>query len=88
LENKKIYKICSGLKHTLLLDFNSNLYSFGFNDFSQLGVNKQFTSYSSNPILINNNIQDISCGKFHNLILNNGKAYSFGLNNVKYITIK
>jgi alpha-tubulin suppressor-like RCC1 family protein len=40
------------------------------------------------PVLINNNITDISCGRFHNLILNKTKsAFSFGYNNVKFILI-
>jgi alpha-tubulin suppressor-like RCC1 family protein len=32
LKDFKIYKICSGLKHSLLIDFDYNLYSFGEND--------------------------------------------------------
>jgi alpha-tubulin suppressor-like RCC1 family protein len=32
LKNYNILKICSGLKHTLLLDHNNNLFAFGFNE--------------------------------------------------------
>jgi alpha-tubulin suppressor-like RCC1 family protein len=32
IKNINVKKMCSGIKHTLLIDNNLNLYSIGFND--------------------------------------------------------
>jgi alpha-tubulin suppressor-like RCC1 family protein len=46
-----------------------------------LGVNKTNTQYSTNLVQINTNIAEISCGCFHNIVLNKlGKVYGFGDN--------
>jgi E3 ubiquitin-protein ligase HERC4 len=53
-----------------------------------LGVNKNVSTYSSEPIQINFNIIDISCGYFHNIILtNNGNSFGFGDNSAGQLGI-
>jgi hypothetical protein len=53
-----------------------------------LGVDKNNITYSLNPIYLINNIIDISCGLYHNLILDDtGNGFTFGKNDVNNILI-
>jgi alpha-tubulin suppressor-like RCC1 family protein len=80
-----VIKITSGDYHNLILTKNNLLFSFGSNNFGQLGLSNNINSFIPTNILINspNIITQISSGNYHNLILlNDGNVYSFGLNNV------
>lgn len=82
MDNKNINKIVCGHYHTLIYCNNGDLYGFGKNNYGQLF----FQEYSNDiiyPILLFNdqNIKDISCGKFHTMLyMNNGDLYVFGQN--------
>ena len=84
----EITNICCGADHTLATTINGNVYSFGFNGCGQLGqgINCKFAVYEPTLIqyLIDNNIHiiNISCGAYHNILLDiYGNIYCFGLNN-------
>jgi uncharacterized repeat protein (TIGR02543 family) len=79
-QNKKIIAIASGSSHSLLLDTEGRVYSFGNGSYGKLGQNG--TSDITSPTLISepNNIIAISAGGNHSLLLGkDGKVYSFGL---------
>jgi E3 ubiquitin-protein ligase HERC4 len=81
-----IVQIATGDYHSLLLNNNNQIFSFGSNSFGQLGLNIEFGLNVETPTQIifpNNLITQISCGKYHCLVLcDSGDVYSFGLNNV------
>jgi alpha-tubulin suppressor-like RCC1 family protein len=74
-------QISSGHTHTLFLNRNGEVYSYGSNEYGQLGIINDAINIS-NPILIpiTKNIIQISAGANHSLLLDNkGLVYSFGL---------
>jgi alpha-tubulin suppressor-like RCC1 family protein len=77
--NDKIIDISCGLSHNLILNQNGNAFSFGLNNFGQLGVSLN-TRDTYIPQLFNiNNIVQISTGDYHSLFLNdNNQLFSFG----------
>ena len=88
IRNIEITKIMVGSKHTILLDKNGNVYSFGRNKYSELGLNIGSSIESqSNPMMISyfkkNNIKiiDIKCGEVHSVALDsNFEVYTWGDN--------
>ena len=78
----KIYKICCGYSHIILLDFEKKLWVMGNNKFGQLGIGNTkniliFTIIEDNlPPFI-----DISCGMFHSCATDyEGKIWICGSN--------
>lgn len=82
-----ICRISAGFDHCMSLTENGHIYSFGDNEFGQLGLELNTKKVSiDNPVLISDPIQEsqicgIASGRHHNLILtDNGSVYAYGLN--------
>jgi alpha-tubulin suppressor-like RCC1 family protein len=74
-------KIAAGFKHSLALDNQGKLYTWGENDFGQLG----FGDYEDRtiPTLIKSELtfRTIAAGSYHSITLDNqGKLYAWGWN--------
>jgi hypothetical protein len=80
-QNDKIKMISCGKWHSLALTESGLVFSWGDNDWGQLGIDVR---HSSEPIIIELNdlkIQKISCGEHHSLLLScDGHIYAFGGN--------
>ena len=80
-----IKEISAGEKHVLILTENGVVYSFGNNDWGQLGIKNRISQYS--PVLIDTliipgKIKSVKAGHTFSLVLTeNGFVYSFGSNN-------
>ena len=75
----KIKSVSMGNNHSLILDDQGKAYSFGSNDYGQLGLGGY--NFRDSPTLISGitNIVQVAAGGAHSLILNNeGKVYAFG----------
>jgi alpha-tubulin suppressor-like RCC1 family protein len=84
LENEKIVDIKCGSYHSLVLTEKGEVYSWGLNNYGQLGIgiDEEFTN---EPSKINLDyivrFVDFSCGKFHSLALTDeGLVYAWGNN--------
>ena len=79
-----VKQIACGGGHTFILKNDGSIWSCGNNSNGQLGLgitgyNTTFTKVTTN---INNDVKQISCGKYHTFILkNDGSIYSCGYNN-------
>ena len=81
--NIKGISAACGNEHTLILDENKNVYSFGNNEDCVLGVeNNELKSYSFIKVNFgkyNGRINDISAGTIHNIALtDDGNIFSWG----------
>jgi alpha-tubulin suppressor-like RCC1 family protein len=81
----QITAISAGAGHSLVLNFQGRVYSFGYNGHGQLGLGKKGNKDSPTLIPIScpqmEEIIAISAGTFHSLILNDqGQVLSFGAN--------
>jgi alpha-tubulin suppressor-like RCC1 family protein len=76
-----IIMIATGWYHTMMLNSKGIVYSFGRNDYGQIG-DDTFTSPVINPVPItfeNDNVIKIDAGEYSSSILKkNGKVYFFG----------
>ena len=85
MKPEKVKIIATGSFHTILVDKNDKLYSFGQNTFGQLGlgnheahVRPKLIKFNTDP-LNSFKIKMVACGGYHNFILTNcGKLYGFG----------
>ena len=78
-----IIAIECGYSHSILLLSSGRAYSFGTNDYGQLGLGSSDTDPHPIPTLIPNlnNVIAVSCGRYYSANLtSNGKVYSFGRN--------
>lgn len=88
LNGKHVIKIGCGSYHSLCLTNDNEVYSWGLDNYGQLGINQGDTIISRALPIISQNLTDIckknrikkiSGGQHHTLILtNNGNVYSFG----------
>lgn len=79
-EGVKITQIAAGRNFVIALDEAGNVYSWGSNDYGQLGLgqNERFKAVPEKLRLLQDVVQ-LSCGDFHVLALNkNGEVYSWG----------
>ncbi len=77
-----ITKISAGENHCLALDSDGNVWSWGRNDYNQLGINN-VGEINANPTKITTlkNIKDIACGTYSSFAIGKaGEVYSWGLN--------
>ena len=81
--NRKVIKIATGARHSLMLLDNGNVYSCGSNEFGACGLGgtkssiKDYTEFTK--IVSLQKIVDISCGNDFSLVCDcNGTMYSFG----------
>ena len=78
-----IISIKCGANHTLLLTLEGNIYSFGKNDYGQLGLNDNDIKKTNTPTLIRNipEIRRIECGSDHSMCIDvNNNLWFFGNN--------
>eukprot|EP01117_Protostelium_nocturnum_P017923 TRINITY_DN7381_c0_g1_i4.p1 TRINITY_DN7381_c0_g1~~TRINITY_DN7381_c0_g1_i4.p1 ORF type:complete len:234 (+),score=43.51 TRINITY_DN7381_c0_g1_i4:246-947(+) len=80
LPTKQIVQVSAGANHTLFLTDNGHIYSWGSNQYGQLGIGNEIGD-SSSPALVSslvNKITDkICCGGHHSLILTiDGEGFS------------
>ncbi|MFA6867165.1 MAG: hypothetical protein WCR54_06570, partial [Clostridia bacterium] len=75
--------VACGVRHTVAIDNNGNLYSWGNNEYGQLGLNTTVSSLTPQHIKMSGiNFIEIACGEDFSLALSdNGKLYSWGHNN-------
>ncbi len=87
--NENVEKVAAGDNHSLVLKADGNVYSFGRNNYMQLGNGT--TSDSNKPVKVSDNLEsgftngtvkEIAAGNNHSLIVTiAGNVYSFGRNN-------
>jgi alpha-tubulin suppressor-like RCC1 family protein len=87
LNENKIKMISCGFNHSMALTESGCVYSWGYNEFGQLGIANQIYSNSPKQIEMKDMIIDkIACGHSHSLLLtNNGVIYAFGDNSLGQI---
>jgi hypothetical protein len=80
IENKKP-KLAAGGAHTLIY-IKRSLYSFGRNDYGQLGLSHKDKQLEPMRVeILDKRIESIACGENHSIIVyDDGSVYSFGLN--------
>ncbi|ASQ44992.1 RCC1 domain-containing protein [Legionella clemsonensis] len=90
LVDEKIIKLALGWNHILALTSNGEVYSWGYNNFSQLGLGHR--APQSTPQLItalNEKITDIFAGDYLSFCLSaEGKVYAFGTNQSGQLGLK
>jgi hypothetical protein len=82
LNDIKIKMISCGFHHSMALTENGCVYSWGYNEFGQLGIGNTKNSNTPKQIEMKDIIIDkITCGAYHSLLLTNmGVIYAFGNN--------
>ena len=80
LSSSKITRVACGRNFTVALDSEGSVYTWGSNDYGQLGVG-QTEKYRALPTKLRGlkEITEIACGDFHVLAVNkDGEVYSWG----------
>ncbi|CAL1300518.1 unnamed protein product, partial [Larinioides sclopetarius] len=81
LRKKKIVSICAGQGHTVLLNRNGNVYTFGCGMFGQLGTGSVLKQSHPQLVSIPERIKLIATGHFHVLAVSRiNKVYTWGCN--------
>lgn len=75
----KVVQVVAGGGHTLFIDSRGFLFGLGNNSSGQLGAGAQIT-YSEEPLLIAENVQNVSAGRDHSLFVQDGALYAMGSN--------
>jgi len=79
-----IKTIACSTSHSICLDFNGNVFTFGRNDYGALGVysDSNTLQYSHKPLKLQlPSIHQVSCGEYFSVCLSeDGDLYSFGYN--------
>ncbi|CAK4401331.1 unnamed protein product [Aphanomyces euteiches] len=84
LESEIIVQLACGYYHSVALTQSGKVYTFGRNDYGQLGLGHKQTM--ATPTLVTHlnafTIVDVACGCYHTLALSDlGRVYPFGRNN-------
>jgi alpha-tubulin suppressor-like RCC1 family protein len=84
LKTKNIIYICCGVRHSLALTVEGDVYSWGDNTYRQIG-NGTFEKYQTIPLKIHGfksqKVKAIACGGYHSLALTeNNELFSWGNN--------
>lgn len=82
-DKKKVLQVSCSYFHSVVICDNYDVYSFGRNDFGQLGLGD--TTDRSSPVIVNSlknhNIIQASCGQYHTIVCTDqGICYSMGKN--------
>ena len=81
---KNIKAVTVGSCHSACLDYSGNVFTFGSNEYGQLGIGKDNTELFCTPIPQKVNLppcKEVSCGVYYTIcLLRNGDLYSFGYN--------
>lgn len=75
--------VVAGGYHSLIIDESGDLWSYGYNQYGQLGhaENAGTDSPTSTPIKVMSNVKSVSAGAYHTLVIKeNGDLFSFGNN--------
>jgi alpha-tubulin suppressor-like RCC1 family protein len=81
--NIKFVMISCGYHHSLALSSNGKVYSWGYNEYGQLGIGQYSNQEIPQHVIQLNNISivKIVCGRYHSLFLaSNGDIYGCGRN--------
>ncbi|OQR94090.1 RCC1 and BTB domain-containing protein [Thraustotheca clavata] len=84
LDTEVVVHLACGYYHTTALTQSGKVYTFGRNDFGQLGLGHKYNVYKPTLVSALNDftIVDIACGCYHTLALRDtGIVYPFGRNN-------
>uniref|UniRef100_A0A336M063 CSON013515 protein n=1 Tax=Culicoides sonorensis TaxID=179676 RepID=A0A336M063_CULSO len=74
-------EVCSGWTHFVLLDQVGNIFTFGRNNYNQLGRKSDNNENKPVALVINEKISDIKCGSEHTMLLtDDGKVLTWGWN--------
>ena len=79
--NSNIIFVACGFAHTVCVDSNTHVYTFGMNNMGQLGLGD--TEHRWEPEKVKNfkDAKEVSCGGFHTFCVSHtGETYSFGGN--------
>ena len=78
-----IKQIACGYYHTCIITVEEMVYTFGRNDYGQLGLGIRTIRGSSQVTLLDDySIIDITCGCYHSVAMSRtGKVFTFGRNN-------
>ena len=77
----KIKQISCGVFHSLIIDHDDNLWSFGYNGCGQLGLNDMTDRYSPTPVPFSGKVKNVFTGHSHNIIQDlDNNVWSFGQN--------
>ncbi|KAF0698331.1 Aste57867_11051 [Aphanomyces stellatus] len=84
LESEIVVQVACGYYHSVALSQSGKMYTFGRNDYGQLGLGHKQTM--ATPMLVTHlnafTIVDVACGCYHTLALSDlGRVYPFGRNN-------
>jgi alpha-tubulin suppressor-like RCC1 family protein len=80
-QNIKAKQISTGKTHTLLIDLNDNVWSFGCNHWGQLGVGVRFSNKVTPTQIANIKAKQISAGENHSILIDlDNNVWSFGKN--------
>lgn len=83
LETKNIISIASAIHHTICLDSDGIVYTFGRGDSGRLGHGNENNYETPTEIKSLNKVTSVSCGECHTCCVTaSGKLYVFGSNNV------
>mmetsp|Transcript_13170 Transcript_13170/g.19877 ORF Transcript_13170/g.19877 Transcript_13170/m.19877 type:complete len:1200 (-) Transcript_13170:5-3604(-) len=73
--------ISTGLYHSMVLTKLGRPYGVGNNEYGQLGIGHFNHTHQATPVLLNQNITQLSCGFYHTLLLDDsGTPYAVGSN--------
>ncbi|KAJ8026832.1 X-linked retinitis pigmentosa GTPase regulator [Holothuria leucospilota] len=81
IRNDKVVHVSCGDDHSAFVTENGRLYTFGANEWGQLGLgsSKSTTKPSSVKALKQEGVKSVSCGRLHTIALSKaGKLYTFG----------
>lgn len=77
----EIKQVACGENHCLALDKNGNVWSWGSNQYYQLGNTNEASVLTPTKVQGLNNIKKIACGTYNSFAVGStGEVYSFGLN--------
>nr|QBK90128.1 MAG: regulator of chromosome condensation protein [Pithovirus LCPAC102] len=81
LFNYSVKSVSCGDYHTIIIDGNNELWSFGYNKFGQLGLEDNNNKKIPTKIEFNYKVKSVSCGEFHTIIIDeNDELWGFGNN--------
>jgi len=85
-DGQKVKAISCGSWHSMALTDRGNVFSWGYNNFGQLGIGSVESCNSPKLITLKMTIQKISCGRSHSLLLSSDEEiHVFGSNNRKQL---
>jgi alpha-tubulin suppressor-like RCC1 family protein len=78
--------ISAGTLHSTALGLTGTVYTWGSNQYGQLGTQSEFRSFARTPIGLGRGAFDgdsivaVQCGEYHTMVATSLAAYTFGLN--------